>query len=813
MKKISIIICILTALAFAAAAFNVTSSVSPRTILAGETASFGITSDADNDIKFELPEVKGINWIRNGVSTSRSYSSVNGRTTRSVTRSIYFTATAPGEYEIPAIEVVCGKEKSYTKSIKFKVLSPGSAPGESGNIPAHAQIVWPDTGKFYTGQWIPLEVVLTVPDGMDVGRYSFPQLNGVENLIFYNFSRTQGRRRDFGEVKQERTVYKNVNATKVIFPAAVRAITAKIPDITGTVTIGIIRRDNNSNRSYDSFFDSFFERMNERIVPVNIQISPAAKAPEIAVLPQVPAGVNYLDVFGKIDFSSRFSADKCTAGEAVELILTISSDDISQLKAPELKIDKFRIYKPEVKSYGNVSEIRYCLIPLESGTIPIKTSFASFDTKEGKYLLYDVDKVLDIAPSKSPVTTQKPTEEKVEKVEDKAVEETVKIPSLRTDPLYIKTSKYTKTDIVLWKNSVWYYITGFIIMPVCALLIYLFRRKRNAELSNPEIQLKRSVMKYAAAILSNSKKEQLSNYEKENIISASAHALGMEQGTSASEIAANIKDPQLQEWFRKIDEASFNYSVKEEIVLTDGVRKKLLKLIKSCLVLLFAALPSLYGNEADTLFDSGKYLQAAKVYRSQLDMKHPSPELLYNLGTAYLHAGKLPQARAALLAAHKIAPRDEEITENLNLVNRKLVQNEVNKTNTPHLLFKYCRDRLRPDEHLAMAAVIFGIAMILLALNPSKWKMTTGTTGAALAIFVFLMTSQLYDSYAPYQAVTLPDFLELKQLPSDARGQIIATIPGGSDAKILQIRGDWFEISVNGKTGWVKSDTVALVTH
>jgi tetratricopeptide (TPR) repeat protein len=531
------------------------------------------------------------------------------------------------------------------------------------------------------------------------------------------------------------------------------------------------------------------------------------------VLPPVQAGVNYLDIFGKINLSRRLSGEKCIAGEAVELILTVDSENISQLKAPELKLDKFRVYKPEVKSYGNISEIRYCLIPLEPGNIAIKTVFASFDTATGKYQLHNIEKTLEVLPSKNSVTSSLVETKKSETVETNSVAETVKIPSNRTEPLYIKTSKYCQKHIVLWKNSLWYYITGFVIMPLMALVIYLARRKKMAESANPEMQLKRSIVKYAVAVLSNSKKEQLSDYERENIISACANALGMEQSASASEISSKIDDEELKEWLRKTDEASFNYSAAKDIILTDNIRRKLLKLVKSSLVLLFMTLPALYGNEADKLFDSGKYVQAAEMYRSQLDEKHPSPELLYNLGTCYLHTGKLPAARAALLAAHKLAPRDEEIIENLNLVNRKLVQNEVNKTNTPRELFEYCRDYLRPDEHLAMAAIIFGIAMILLALNPSGWKKISGISGTAVAVFIFLMASQLYDSYAPYQAVTLPEYLELKQLPSNAPSETTATIPGGSDAQILQIRGDWMEISVNGKTGWVKSDTIALVTH
>ena len=812
MKKILFALIFCAIAAVSAAQLNVSASVSPKTVLAGEAAVFTVTGDGRGDMKYELPEVKGVNWIRRGVSTSQSYSSINGKTTRTVSRSVYFTVNEPGEYEIPAVEVVCGKDKSYTAPVKFTVLAPGSAPGKSGNVPAAAQVVWPDTGKFYTGQWIPLQIVLTVPDGMNVGRYSFPQLSGVENLIFFNYS-ANARRRDFGEVRQERTVYKNVNATKIIFPARVRAITTKVPDISGVVTIGIVRRDEEQRSGYDSFFDSFFDRMNERVVPVNITIEPAGKKPQLLTLPEVPKGVYYLDVFGKINLTASLSSTKCTAGEAAELILHVVSDDISQLKAPEIKIDGFRSYKPEVKNFGNYAEIRYCLIPLSQGRKSIDIDFASFDSASGKYHICKVKNTIEVEPSKNSVTSEKVTETKPQIIEDKKIEEPVKIPSQRTEPLYIKSGKAEKVHLDLWKNSTVFYLTGFVLCPIVAAFICLIKRRRKMISDNPEIQLKRSLVKYANAILNKSDKTVLTDFEKQNIISACASVLGMEQGVSASEIAEKLSDPELKEWFRKMDESSFNAFAKTETTLTESVRKKLLKLIKCAVIILSILSFGVQAATAEQLFNAGKYQEAAELYRKQIDKARPSPQLLYNYGTCCIYSGKLAEARAALLLAHKLAPRDEEITENLNLVNRKLLQNETNKTDTPIQLFKYCRDRLRPDEHLAMAAVIFGLAMIIFALNPVSWKTIWGVSGAAAAIFICLMASQLYDSYQPYQAVTVPEFLELKQLPSDTSGQVIATIPGGSDAKVLQTRGDWMEIEVNGKNGWVKSDAVAFVTH
>ena len=313
---------LLALLCFCLGALEVSVKVSPSGILAGEFALLSVTCDREGDIKFDLPEVKGINWFRNRISTSRSYSSINGKSSVKVTKSVYFTATSPGNYEIPPFTVTCGKDSAQSKKVEITVVAPGSSPGKADNVPATAEVVWPDTGTFYTGQWIPLEVILTVPDGMAVGRYSLPQLSGTENLIFYNYTPQRGKR-IFGEVSQRRSVYKDVNATQVIFPARVRAITGKLNEIKGSITIGIVRRDEGRSHGYDGFFDSFFDRMSERIVPLTIEVTPAKKQPEIKAMPPVPEGAHYLEIFAPVKFTSTLSVSQIVQGEALDLVLNI----------------------------------------------------------------------------------------------------------------------------------------------------------------------------------------------------------------------------------------------------------------------------------------------------------------------------------------------------------------------------------------------------------------------------------------------------------------------------------------------------------
>ena len=43
------------------------------------------------------------------------------------------------------------------------------------------------------------------------------------------------------------------------------------------------------------------------------------------------------------------------------------------------------------------------------------------------------------------------------------------------------------------------------------------------------------------------------------------------------------------------------------------------------------------------------------------------------------------------------------------------------------------------------------------------------------------------------------------RLREQPNGKVIASIPQGAQAEVLQVYGDWSEITVNGTTGWMMS--------
>ncbi|MGN1363799.1 MAG: tetratricopeptide repeat protein, partial [Victivallis vadensis] len=225
----------------------------------------------------------------------------------------------------------------------------------------------------------------------------------------------------------------------------------------------------------------------------------------------------------------------------------------------------------------------------------------------------------------------------------------------------------------------------------------------------------------------------------------------------------------------------------------------------------------LQGAEADfnAAFDKGEFKQAVEDYRKQLNPQARSPALLYNIGSSYYRMNDLPRALYCFEQAHLLAPRDSETLENLNLVNRKLALPEIGRTNSPGALLLWCRDRLRPDQYWAIAAAVFALMCIGLGLRHSFRPSTVLTyeAGAALVLVLAITAavSQANGPYNPDRGIVNGNSLELRTLPAAASGRIEATVPGGSAATVVERRGDWLRVKVNGRDGWAPAGRINII--
>lgn len=217
-----------------------------------------------------------------------------------------------------------------------------------------------------------------------------------------------------------------------------------------------------------------------------------------------------------------------------------------------------------------------------------------------------------------------------------------------------------------------------------------------------------------------------------------------------------------------------------------------------------------------TAYDKGDFKGAAAFYKSKLDSARPSPAILYNLGNCLYQAGELPRALLCYERALRLAPRDSDILENLNLVRRKLDLPELYRLESPLDLWPYLRDSLRPDEWLLLAS--FGLALAMLSFGVRTlrrvsffwvWQLCAGVLLLVFALVCF--SSQSFGSYSEDQAIILIRNAQARKLPSATAETSDLRLRPGEQVSVLERRGDWLLVRNADGEGWLeRKDASAL---
>src|SRR6266705_928187 len=79
-----------------------------------------------------------------------------------------------------------------------------------------------------------------------------------------------------------------------------------------------------------------------------------------------------------------------------------------------------------------------------------------------------------------------------------------------------------------------------------------------------------------------------------------------------------------------------------------------------------------FFDQANKLYEQGRYADAATAYQKLLQADPASAALYFNLGNAWFKAGQSGRAIASYRQAEKLAPRDPNLRFNLNFVRKKV---------------------------------------------------------------------------------------------------------------------------------------------
>jgi len=223
------------------------------------------------------------------------------------------------------------------------------------------------------------------------------------------------------------------------------------------------------------------------------------------------------------------------------------------------------------------------------------------------------------------------------------------------------------------------------------------------------------------------------------------------------------------------------------------------------------------GNEA---YQKGKYEEAISEYQQILKMGYESPQLYYNLGNAYYKLHKIGPAVLYYNRALKLAPRDEDIRHNLELVNLRVVDRIPS---IPELFyiryFKSFQNLFGTGTLFWITAVfyvltILFIVLALLVRNRGFRKLSrrlAWALGIVFIVFAFTLGAKAWAQTHTLEAVVLAPKVDVKSAPAKD-GTLVFSLHEGVKVRIEQKTNGWFEIKLaDGKEGWLPAKTVGMI--
>ena len=822
MKKILATLIYLSVIICAANDF-VQMEISPRNVFTGEMAQLVLRAESSMPPEIiQPPKVEGIRWM--GSSTSIRSQSINGNLSVVAERSYSFIAEKEGSYTIPALTVRVNNRDTKTKPLTFNVkkatIQANSGSGKEINIDdvVFSRLYLPDDKKtYYVGEYIPLEIRVYCKADMKIN-LGYPEIStGTDNIIYKNYQDTNPEKPQFA---RPRRGIQEINDTEYYcyyFNTEIKAISAGKLDLKAkTMTTLSIPTERSRRMSNDPFFDDFFGS-SYSYQTIRHTAQTGASVLDILPLPELPKDAKWLGLVGNWNIIPELSTTKTKVGTAITFTLKIyGNGDLDNLKAPELQIKEFRIYTPEVikNQKKRSAEIRYTMIPVREGILPVAENFCFFNNESGKYDSIRFSEKVSVEAAAAIITGSNGPN-----VVDSAIskqDETEKPEHSLAGLMYLKritdAEKIQNDYTFSWCLA--FVILGILSVIICEMLAYFLRGTSVAAKRKTEAKKQKKTL---LERLQKAQPEQVYDLAQD-ISEYTNNALDLSPGTSLNETAEWIrqKNPELAGELKNISAGAWAPGA---TVFSEERKEKLIRMLKKLVCLIFCCSCAFLSAEEWTqddvikAYDSGNFQRAKQWYVQKLEKNGMTPALLYNIGNCCYQEKEFAKALLCYEKAHLLAPRDPEINRNLELTRRELNLSVDTKLNSPADIPVYLRNQMTPGEWMIFASI--GFFILLLAFGLRKFvnirvTLPSAIIGGIMIIIGLSMTISLdRTTYAPDRAIILKEGIVLRTLPSETAAALNdETLKNAESVTIREQRNKWIRIKAGNAIGWVPADAV-----
>ena len=222
---------------------------------------------------------------------------------------------------------------------------------------------------------------------------------------------------------------------------------------------------------------------------------------------------------------------------------------------------------------------------------------------------------------------------------------------------------------------------------------------------------------------------------------------------------------------------------------------------------------------ANDLYERGSFVEATQIYQQLADEGYGDSIVFYNLGNAYYKSGDLGRAILNYLRAERLAPRDPDIQDNLQIARDGIVDPfERSEQSALAGSIRVPQLKLSLDE-LALIALglwILLALMLLLLARRFSFRRLIGYASVVVALLLLAgivsLGSGLSSESEDRKVVVVAESVDVVGGPG-VQYEAKFTLHGGNEASLVETRGAWSRLRLAGGQlqGWVPADTVELV--
>ena len=216
-------------------------------------------------------------------------------------------------------------------------------------------------------------------------------------------------------------------------------------------------------------------------------------------------------------------------------------------------------------------------------------------------------------------------------------------------------------------------------------------------------------------------------------------------------------------------------------------------------------------DQANKLYEVGKFNEATAAYEKMLRQGQASPALYFNLGNALFKAGQIGRAILNYRLAERLAPRDPDIRANL-----KFARNSVGAAPTPRWWQRWT-SHLTLNEWTLLSSVALWLWLGLLALGqwrPALRKSLSGytaTSGSGAVLLAICLGLECYNRFAVESVIVAVPEVVVRYGPWNESPNYF-TVRDGMELSVLDSKGEWVQVSDSAKRiGWLRREQVLVV--